>query len=106
MSWHCRGVQCSWQATTRCDVGWRVRTAEGSEVIAQFVVDATGRGTRLRRWLAEIGVTTAEPLAVHAGLRNATQLIEGGPDPRDLPGVVLQVTPQSPAGGIALPVEG
>src|SRR3954447_603449 len=78
----------------------------GSEVTAPFLVDATGRGTRLRRWLAEIGVTTPEPLAVDAGLGYATQLIEGGPDPRDLPGVVLQVTPQSPAGGIALPVEG
>src|SRR4051794_26585896 len=85
---------------------WPVRTAEGSAVTAPFVVDATGRGTRLRRWLAEIGVTTPEPLAVDAGLGYAIQLIEGGPDPRDLPGVVLQVTPQSPAGGIALPVEG
>src|SRR3954447_16778716 len=84
------GVQCRWgsraSGVTRCDVGWPVRTAEGSEVIAQFVVDATGRGTRLRRWLAEIGVTTPEPLAVDAGLGYATQLIEGGPDPRDLPG--------------------
>src|SRR3954447_1164737 len=58
----------------------------GSEVTAPFLVDATGRGTRLRRWLAEIGVTTPEPLAVDAGLGYATQLIEGGPDPRDLPG--------------------
>jgi flavin-dependent dehydrogenase len=70
------------------------------------VVDATGRGSRLRSWLAASGVSTPEPATVDARLGYATALVEGGPDPRDLPGVVVQATPESPRGGVALPVEG
>jgi len=104
------GVHVRWNTQavglTRCQVDWRVRVADGADVTAPLVVDATGRGSRLRRWLADSGVHTPEPLTVDAGLGYATQLIAGGPDPRDLPGVVLQATPQSPVGGMALPVEG
>jgi 2-polyprenyl-6-methoxyphenol hydroxylase-like FAD-dependent oxidoreductase len=104
------GVEVGWGmravGLTREGVGWRVRFAEGSEITAPLVVDATGRSTRLRRWLAEIGVGTPEPLTVDAGLGYTTQVVAGGPDPRELPGVVVQATPQSPVGGIALPVEG
>lgn len=91
---------------TRLETGWRVRMAEGGEVNASLVVDATGRTSRLRSWLAEVGVRTPEPLSVDARLGYATQMIEGGPDPRDLPGIVAQATPKSPVGGLALPVEG
>jgi 2-polyprenyl-6-methoxyphenol hydroxylase-like FAD-dependent oxidoreductase len=104
------GVHLRWGVQAggliRCDGGWRVRVSDGGEIAAPLVVDATGRASRLRRWVAELGVTTPEPLTVDARLGYATQLVAGGPDPRDLPGVVLQATPQSPVGGIALPVEG
>jgi flavin-dependent dehydrogenase len=88
------------------DVGWAIRLADGPDITASVVVDATGRATRLPRWLADIGVLAPEPLQVDARLGYATRLIAGGPSPRDLPGVVVQATPQSPVGGIALPVEG
>ncbi len=104
------GVEVRWgsqvQGLARDGAGWRVHVAEGPDVTAGLVVDATGRSSRLRRWLAEIGVDTPEPLTVDARLGYATQLVKGGPDPVDLPGVVVQATPQSPVGGIALPVEG
>ena len=104
------GVDIRWgarvQGLDRGETGWRVRIAEGPDVTARLVVDATGRSSRLRRWIAEVGVRTPEPLIVDARLGYATQLVAGGPDPRDLPGVVLQATPQSPVGGMALPVEG
>lgn len=104
------GVDVRWGVRVlglgRSDEGWRVRAADGPDVTAPLVVDATGRGSRLRRWLAEVGVSTPEPLTVDARLGYATQLVAGGPDPRDLPGVVLQATPESPVGGMALPVEG
>lgn len=104
------GVEVSWGlravGLAREGAGWRVLLAEGSDITASLVVDATGRSTRLPRWLAKIGVRTPEPLTVDAGLGYATQVVEGGPDPRDLPGVVVQATPPSPVGGIALPVEG
>lgn len=85
---------------------WRVRTADGTEVVGSLVVDATGRSSRLRTWLADLGLPTPEPVTVDARLGYSTRLVEGGPDLRELPGVVVQATPESPVGGIALPVEG
>lgn len=105
-----QGVNIRWGARavglTRCNAGWRVRVADGDDITGSVVVDATGRTSRLRDWLAELGVNTPEPLSVDARLGYATQMIEGGPDPRDLPGIVVQATPKSPVGGLALPVEG
>jgi 2-polyprenyl-6-methoxyphenol hydroxylase-like FAD-dependent oxidoreductase len=89
-----------------CNSGWRVRVEDGSDVTGSLIVDATGRTSRLPTWLAELGVSTPEPLTVDARLGYATQLIEGGPHAHDLPGAVIQATPQSPVSGIALPVEG
>lgn len=101
MQWGVRVVGLS-----RSTSGWRVLLADGSDLAATLVVDATGRSTRLRQWLHELGVRTPEPSVVDARLGYATQVVAGGPDPRDLPGLVLQATPQSPVGGLALPVEG
>ena len=104
------GVDVRWgtrvQGLDPQGAGWRVRVAQAADVTAPLVVDATGRSSRLRRWLTELGVDIPEPLVVDARLGYATQLVAGGPDPRDLPGVVVQATPESPVGGIALPVEG
>ena len=85
---------------------WRVQVGEGAGVTGDLVVDATGRGSQLRRWLTRLGVSTPEPVVVDARLGYATQLVVGGPDPDAFPGVVVQATPQSPVGGLALPVEG
>jgi flavin-dependent dehydrogenase len=104
------GVELRWRVRAvglaAAGGGWRVRVASGPDVTAALVVDATGRASRLRRWLAELGVGTPGPLVVDAHLGYASRLFEGGPDPRDLPGVVVQATPESPVGGMALPVEG
>ena len=81
----------------------RVLVENGSEVIATLVVDATGRTSRLPTRLADIGVHTREPLTVDARLGYATQLITGGPDPHQLPGVVIQATPQSPSAASRCP---
>ena len=103
------GVDARWDVRVvglaRGAGGCRVRVAGGPDIAALVVVDATGRSSRLRSWLAEMGVSTPDPVTVDARLGYATQLLEGGPDPREFPGVVLQATPQSPVGGIALPVE-
>jgi 2-polyprenyl-6-methoxyphenol hydroxylase-like FAD-dependent oxidoreductase len=104
------GVEIRWGAhvdgLARDGTGWRVAVAGGSDVTAPLVVDATGRSSRLRRWLADTGVTTPEPRIVDARMGYATQLVVGGPDPVDLPGVVVQATPESPVGGLCLPIEG
>ncbi len=90
---------------TRADGGWRARVVEGDDLAARLVVDATGRASRLRQWLADVGVRTPDPMTVDAHLGYATRLVAGGPDPHDLPGVVVQATPEVPVGGMALPVE-
>ena len=104
------GVELRWgqhvEGLGRSSAGWRVRLGGGPDVTAALVVDATGRSSRLRSWLADLGVRTPEPQVVDARVGYATQLVAGGPDPRELPGVVLQATPESPVGGLALPVEG
>ena len=104
------GVEARWEVLAvglvRRDHGWRVRVADGSDLAAPWVVDATGRSSRLRRWLADVGVPTPEPLSVDARLGYTTRMVAGGPDPRDLPGVVVQAIPRRPVGGLALPVEG
>ena len=104
------GVEVRWgqhvEGLGRSGADWRVRLAAGPDLSAALVVDATGRSSRLRHWLADLGVQTPEPQVVDARVGYATQLVAGGPDPRELPGVVLQATPESPVGGLALPVEG
>ena len=94
------------EGLARAGAEWRVRVAAGPDLAAALVVDATGRSSRLRRWLADLGVSTPEPWTVDARVGYATQVVAGGPDPGDLPGVVLQALPASPVGGVALPVEG
>src|SRR6478609_136752 len=37
---------------------WRVRVEDGTDVTGSLVVDATGRTSRLRTWLADMGVPT------------------------------------------------
>ena len=104
------GVEARWGTRAlglgRDPGGWRVRVADGPDLEAPWVIDATGRASRLPRWLADVGGPTPEPLTVDARLGYTTQLVVGGPDPADLPGVVVQAIPERPVGGLALPVEG
>ncbi len=104
------GVEVGWEVRvdglSRGAGGWRVHVTGAHDLTAALVVDATGRSSRLRRWLEETGLRTPEPWTLDARMGYATQAVAGGPDPRDLPGVVVQATPESPVGGLALPVEG
>lgn len=89
----------------RRDAEWTVRLADGSAVSADLVVDASGRGSRLPEWLAEAGVIAAPVSDVDARVGYATRVYAAGPATARLPGVVLQQTPGTLSGGIALPVE-
>ncbi|PNV30997.1 enterotoxin [Streptomyces sp. DH-12] len=68
--------------------GVRVATVvEGRETVrdlsADLVVDCTGRASRLRQWLATLGVPAVPEEVVDSGLAYATRLYEAPPGARD-----------------------
>ncbi len=90
----------------RRDLHWEVGLADGSTVLTDLVVDASGRSSRLPVWLAEAGVGQAPVSQVDSGVGYATRMYADAPSGFGAMGVVLQQTPTTLVGGIALPVEG
>jgi 2-polyprenyl-6-methoxyphenol hydroxylase-like FAD-dependent oxidoreductase len=84
---------------------WQLVCDDGTSVPADLVIDASGRGSRLPHWLAELGVRVTEPLLVDARLGYATQMYRAAGQPPIETGVVIQATPETGRGGLALPVE-
>jgi 2-polyprenyl-6-methoxyphenol hydroxylase-like FAD-dependent oxidoreductase len=73
------------------------RPDSSEEVItADLVVDATGRGSRVRRWLADLGYPTPEVERVEVGVRYTTRLYRRRPG--DLDGCGDLVVSAVPAG--------
>jgi flavin-dependent dehydrogenase len=89
----------------RRDRHWEVGLADGSTVLTDVVVDASGRSSRLPVWLADAGVGAAPVSQVDSGVGYATRMYADVPSGFDAMGVVVQATPATLVGGIALPVE-
>jgi 2-polyprenyl-6-methoxyphenol hydroxylase-like FAD-dependent oxidoreductase len=87
-------------------VPWLIELQDGSIEAADLVVDASGRASRLPVWLAAAGVSRARTSEVDARLGYATRVYALDARRVAAPGVVLLQTPQTRAGGLALPVEG
>ncbi|MFE2052781.1 NAD(P)/FAD-dependent oxidoreductase [Streptomyces sp. NPDC059459] len=88
----------------------RVRDGDGeSTVPADMVVDASGRGSRTPRWLAELGLPQPAERTVDAGVTYATRVFRAPHTTAELafPIVNVQANPaKAPGrGGIILPVE-
>jgi 2-polyprenyl-6-methoxyphenol hydroxylase-like FAD-dependent oxidoreductase len=84
------------------------RDDAGEEMAADLVVDATGRGSRLARWLQELGHPVPAARIVDPQVRYTSRLYEG---PARLPdgwrGAFIQsAPPSSTRGGALLPIEG
>ncbi|ELS52997.1 FAD-dependent oxidoreductase [Streptomyces viridochromogenes] len=96
----------SWQRVT----GVRVSTAAGEEELAaDFVVDASGRGSRAVKWLAALGVTDVRDKTVDAGLVNATRLYRTPEGAERFPLTIVQANPylgRPGRSGMMLPIEG
>lgn len=84
---------------------WQVETDCDKTVVADLVIDASGRGSRLPAWLVDNGITAPRISEVDARMGYATRMYSGAPDMPGLSGIVVQTTPGSPAGGMALPAE-
>ncbi|HEY0239135.1 MAG TPA: hypothetical protein VGC37_10825 [Friedmanniella sp.] len=84
--------------------GWQVIDAHGGRREATWVVDASGRGSRLPQWLRRLGVEVAEPQTIDAHLGYAARTYAGTLPVRTA--VRMLPTQDSPTGGTALPLEG
>ena len=92
-------------ALRRSGAGWQV-AGEGMDPIdADVVIDASGRGSRIPNWLAELGIPVPEPEVVDAHLGYACRLYRAAEPAPLTTGVVISATPANGRGGIALPVE-
>ncbi|MGX1130468.1 2-polyprenyl-6-methoxyphenol hydroxylase-like FAD-dependent oxidoreductase [Streptomyces glaucescens] len=90
--------------------GVRVSTPSGDEdVDADFVVDASGRGSRVATWLEAIGVTDVREQTIDAGLVNATRIYRTPEGAEDFPLTIVHADPyrgRPGRSGMVLPIEG
>lgn len=78
-----------------------------AEVVADLVVDATGRGSRTPTWLEEWGYGRVEEDGVKIGLGYATRLYRLGSGlPAGEIGINTIASPEVPRGGICTRIEG
>lgn len=85
-----------------------VRLATGETLHADLVVDASGRGTQVPRWLAEAGFETAPVDTTELDLTYTSCVIapKGGVFPHDFRLLLLPpVPPHRPLGGLLTPLE-
>lgn len=85
-------------------------TGEGVDVTGEgidgdLVIDASGRGSRLPVWLADLGISTPRVSEIDPRTGYATRVYSTGPHLDGLSGILLQSTPDTPVGGMAFPVE-
>ncbi|MFG2232057.1 NAD(P)/FAD-dependent oxidoreductase [Streptomyces sp. NPDC048723] len=91
--------------------GVRLRDADGieSELRADLVIDASGRASRLPRWLAQLGLTGLAEERLDSGMVYASRLYRAPVPTRGWPVVGVQADPRlrqpAKAGGI-LPIDG
>lgn len=89
----------------RGETGWLLSTADGRELAAEVVVDASGRGSRMPHWLSQLGCTVVEPEVLDASLGYACQTFQARSGSAPRVGVVVSATPDHPRSGLGLPVE-
>jgi len=90
--------------------GVRISTPAGeTDLDADFVVDASGRGSRIVHWLEKLGVTGIEERTVDSGLVNATRIYRRPEGAEHFPLTILQANPYLSLpgrAGMVLPIEG
>ncbi|MFB7597727.1 pyridine nucleotide-disulfide oxidoreductase [Streptomyces sp. NPDC056160] len=81
---------------------------EETELAADFVVDASGRGSRILTWLEEIGVAGVRTKSVDCGLVNATRVYRTPVGAEQFPLTIVQADPyrcEPGRSGMVLPIE-
>ncbi|MFG2881872.1 FAD-dependent oxidoreductase [Streptomyces sp. NPDC048297] len=85
-------------------------SADGREadLDADFVVDATGRGTRIVSWLHDLGIRDVREKNIDSGLVNATRIYRTPEGARDWPLTLIQPDPYTGRpgrSGMIVPIE-
>ncbi|MFF5854486.1 NAD(P)/FAD-dependent oxidoreductase [Streptomyces sp. NPDC012751] len=81
----------------------------GTELEADLVVDASGRGSGSMRWLGGVGITGVEERRIDSGLTNATRIYRTPAGAESFPLTVVQANPYNGQPGrsaMVLPIEG
>ncbi|MET9900783.1 pyridine nucleotide-disulfide oxidoreductase [Streptomyces sp. NPDC006446] len=90
--------------------GVRVDTPTGpTELEADIIVDASGRGSRILTWLAGLGITGIDEKNVDSGLVNATRIYRTPPGAERFPLTMVQANPYVSRPGrsaVIVPIEG
>ncbi|MFD9415652.1 FAD-dependent oxidoreductase [Streptomyces goshikiensis] len=84
-----------------------VRLRDGEPLAARLVVDATGRTSKTPDWLAALGHEVPEASRCDSRLAYSSRYFETPEDPgRRWRGVYVQGRPDSPRGGVLVPLDG
>jgi len=83
---------------------WTVRTADGGDVCADLVIDASGRNSRLATWLGSRLTGAVRTTEIDARVGYATRRYRGDPRIGGIPGVLIASTPTTPTGGWRSPL--
>ncbi|MGW3285547.1 pyridine nucleotide-disulfide oxidoreductase [Streptomyces sp. NPDC001002] len=76
---------------------------------ADLVVDASGRGSRILKWLAALGISEVRKKTVDAGLVNATRIYRTPAGAEGFPLTIVQADPYAGRpgrSGMVMPIEG
>jgi 2-polyprenyl-6-methoxyphenol hydroxylase-like FAD-dependent oxidoreductase len=76
-----------------------------SELAADLVVDASGRGSRLPKWLAALGHAAPPEETTRIELAYTSRLYRKTDAPRDWKGLACHPRPDCPRGGLVLPFD-
>ncbi|MCE7986626.1 MAG: FAD-binding monooxygenase [Caldilinea sp. CFX5] len=85
-----------------------VRLADGTSVLADFVVDASGRGSRAPVWLEALGYAKPVEERINIGVGYATQIFRRRPADLngDLAAFITPTAPEQTRVGFMVPMEG
>ncbi|MFT4230246.1 MAG: FAD-dependent monooxygenase [Microbacterium sp.] len=86
-------------------IGAKVRGVPGGELVGDFVVDATGRGSRSANWIEDLGFEkpVEQHVRVYMGYSAFTVKLPEGALPQALAGIGVSSTPANPVGAAIRP---
>lgn len=83
-----------------------VRLADGSELVADLVIDASGRSSNTVTFLQQLGLPVPEISELKVDIGYSTQIFQPGPGARDWKGMLIHSRPPATRTAALMPIEG